>query len=66
MIAIVRQTNETCNPFRRYVTGEFVEGDEADRLVSLGLAEYNDEEPLDPSPEESFEESLVDDEEKES
>lgn len=64
--AIVTKTNEAYGPLRRYNAGDGVVGGEADRLVSLGLAEYNDEEPLETSPEESVEESPVDDEEKES
>ena len=43
--AIVTRTNETNSaPRRRYEAGDVVTGPEADRLVSLGLAEYDDTE----------------------
>lgn len=65
--AEVTKTNEAYGPYRRYNVGDGVAGPEADRLVQLGLAEYNDEEPQEVSPEPSPEPSLDDDtEEKES
>lgn len=48
--AIVTHTNETNSaPRRRYEAGDVVTGPEADRLVSLGLAEYDIEEESQPA-----------------
>ena len=59
--ALVTKTNETYGPFRRYRYGDTAFGSEADRLVVLGLAEYNDEEPQEDSSEPSAVPSLEDD-----
>ena len=39
--ATVTKNNETFNPHRRYEKHQQVQGYEADRLVELGLAEYD-------------------------
>ena len=59
-IVRVIKANETYGPLRRYAIGDFVSGYEADRLLALGLAEYNGEEHQeDDSPEAS--DPIVDD-----
>ena len=62
--AIVTKANEAYGPLRRYNTGAGVVGYEADRLVQLGLAEYNDEEVPEDLPEPPQESASDDDTEE--
>lgn len=66
MTATVTRTNETYSPPRRYVAGEVVGGPEADRLVSLGLAEYDVEEEPEPETAAATADATTDPESKES